>query len=332
MPEIRLQNDAAARVGTARVRCGDIRERTPDDSGARQGGLSARLILPDGDEVTVWLRSRVEIGGRAWFVTDLSTEGVTLFAPDEAPDAPSPRRRPTPPRLIEGVDWSRVGFASLVARAARGLEVTRLQRDDRSPVDGLIRAWQQLGASPELRDGLSDAIGHHARSGDLGAITLALRFFSSCPTASGGDVFADLALAGTGREAPDPWSERGGTLYGALVHAACVWRYGGETPPAVVEAACAEALSGANRDVLLALVDLAPDWFETHTDRLLALYPGGVGAIWKSLVAHGMAPLAAVDRVLPHADDHGRRSLRIVIQYRRSLDAPARSALLARLG
>ena len=59
---------------------------------------------------------------------------------------------------------------------------------------------------------------------------------------------------------------------------------------------------------------------------------GGVGALWKSLVAHGMEPLAAVDHVLPHADGHGRRSLRIVIQYRRSLDAPARSALLARLG
>ena len=56
MPEIRLQNDAAARVGTVRVRCGAIRERTPDDPGARQGGLSARLILPGGDEVTVWLR------------------------------------------------------------------------------------------------------------------------------------------------------------------------------------------------------------------------------------------------------------------------------------
>ncbi len=149
--------------------------------------------------------------------------------------------------------------------------------------------------------------------------------------ASGGDVFADLSLAGTARETPAPRSGKTGTLYGAPLHAACLWRYGGEVPPAIVDAACAEGLSGATETCSSYSSTSRPTGSRRIPTGFRLSIPGGFGAIWKSLVGHGMTPEAAVARVLPHPNEHGHRSLHIVIQYRRSLEAPTRMALLAML-
>lgn len=74
---VTLDETTVGQLGAVTVGCGNFWERAfEDDDGNALSAMSARLAPFDGDDVTVRVGSRVEIGGRTWMVDTIDkTEG-----------------------------------------------------------------------------------------------------------------------------------------------------------------------------------------------------------------------------------------------------------------
>ncbi len=233
---------------------------------------------------------------------------------------------------FDGVDLGPdVDLDHLVSQHLAGVGVGYAQREDRTPLDWLERAWRFL----EEHEPLAAKRFSRAVAGQLGGAhtEFVLRFFGDLPFADGGDRLGAEVLRRLHCYPPDLLDRTPGTVTDTvregLIRGALCWNEGRGLSPEVVAIAWDEIEAGRGRALLFYAARLDPEGARARVPSLLPRYPDASATFLRILLGLGETAEGAIELLLAHADHAGREALFDELRYRLR-DEPARlDALLA---
>lgn len=237
--------------------------------------------------------------------------------------------------MATDIDWQTADIQDVVGNVMDGKFLLGGKRDDRLPIDPLVRAYRDLAHSPSIQASIGKAVSTYIESGSVEQKGFALSFYESCPTAAGGEVMAKVAKAGADGFAETTRNSTpgliGDTMREALLYRAMSWNGGEAVDEALLKVVHEDVLSHDGGTLLHDTARHSPDWFKSHESTILSLYPGHVAAVWKARVRRGDDPEQALDDVLVSASAEGKKGLAGAIKFARNLDAGIQKTLAAKL-
>lgn len=233
-----------------------------------------------------------------------------------------------------GIDWSAVDVQQTVDGIFRGEGLGSVSRDDRTPIDRLVRAHKEVSSSEAKAIG--QAVARWLSKGSVEQKAWALKFYELRPMAAGGDSMAQLVRDGAdgySSSTRNPMdSSVGHSLRESLLYQAAQWKDGSAVDSALLDVLRDDTLAGDGGSLIATLARHDKSWVQKNLSTLIGLYPDDLGAIWKAQVDAGADPEKALRDLLPHTSAKGRKSLSAFIRFSRGMDMARKKELVALLG